>query len=196
MIELPKDQSDPLVVGVGHHRTCYIHPEDPSKCIKVVHNPCEHATEEINRELAYYKRLNKYLRDWRGIPKYYGTVETNLGTGYVYDRTVDFNGQPSQTMQDRYSGKQSPELKHELEKLVKDLEQYILDNRIVTMSIKPYNILCHRLSETEVFPVICDNLGTSAFIPIEVYCPWFCRKKQKRLFKRLESLPLIQQIRN
>ena len=30
MIELPKEHSDPLVIGVGHHRVCYIHPQDPS----------------------------------------------------------------------------------------------------------------------------------------------------------------------
>lgn len=187
MIQLLKDQSDPLVVGVGHHRTCYIHPKDPSKCIKVVHNPCEHATEEIERELAYYKHLSKYLRDWRGIPKYYGEVETNLGKGYVYDRIIDYDGRPSQTMQKRYAGELAPDLKLELEKLVKDLEKYIGDNRIVTMSIKPYNVLCHRLSETEVFPVICDNLGTSSFIPIEIYCPWFCHLKQQRQFQKFEK---------
>ncbi len=31
MIELPEDSSDPSVVGVGHHRMCYIDPEDNSQ---------------------------------------------------------------------------------------------------------------------------------------------------------------------
>ena len=33
MINLPENHSDPLVIGVGAHRACYIHPEDPHKCI-------------------------------------------------------------------------------------------------------------------------------------------------------------------
>ena len=187
MIVLPEDHSDPLVVGVGHHRACYIHPQDHSKCIKVVHNPCEHATQEIQRELAYYRHLDGYLKDWRGLPKYYGEVETNLGKGYVYDRIVDFDGKPSETMQQRYTAQSLPSLSSEMEKLIADLKQYLWDNHIVTMSIKPYNILCHRISENEIFPVVCDNIGSAAFIPIEVYCPWFCHKKHQRLFKKFDK---------
>lgn len=108
MIELPKDSSDPSVVGVGHHRMCYIDPEDNSKCIKIIYNPSKHASEEVRREVSYYKRLQKSLKDWSGIPRYYGEVETNLGTGYVFDRTVDFDGKPSQTMQERYQDLKEP----------------------------------------------------------------------------------------
>ena len=188
MIELPKEHSDPLVIGVGHHRVCYIHPQDPAKCIKVIYNFTDHADVEVKRECAYYRRLQKYLTDWRGIPRFYGEVQTNLGTGYVYDRTVDFDGKPSQTMLQRYQGfKESPELYDEMLHLIEVLERYLTDNHIVTMNIKPMNVLCHRVSSTEVFPVICDNLGTSAFFPIAEYCPWFARKKLKRQFERMRS---------
>ena len=34
MIHLPENHSDELVIGVGAHRACYIHPEDHQKCIK------------------------------------------------------------------------------------------------------------------------------------------------------------------
>ena len=188
MIELPKEHSDPLVIGVGHHRVCYIHPEDPAKCIKVIYNFTDHADVEVKRECAYYRRLQKYLTDWRGIPRFYGEVQTSLGTGYVYDRTVDFDGKPSQTMLQRYQGfKESPELYDEMLHLIEVLERYLTDNHIVTMNIKPMNVLCHRISSTDVFPVICDNLGTSAFFPIAEYCPWFARKKLKRQFERMRS---------
>ncbi|MEA7614608.1 YrbL family protein, partial [Salmonella enterica subsp. enterica serovar Anatum] len=42
-------------------------------------------------------------------------------------------------------------------------KRYLLDNHIVTMSLKPQNILCQRISESEVVPVVCDNLGESTF---------------------------------
>ena len=185
MIELPVDPSDPSVVGIGHHRMCYIDPEDISKCIKVIYNPSKHATQEVRRELAYYKRLQKSLKDWSGIPKYYGGVETNLGTGYVYDRTIDFDGKPSQTMQERYQDLKEPQQREEMLTLVKKLDDYLTKNHIVTMSLKPFNILCHRISETKIEPVICDNIGTASLIPIELVCPWFARNREKKMIKKM-----------
>lgn len=185
MIILPKDQSDPLVVGVGHHRVCYIDPEDNTKCIKVVYNPSKHASQEIRRELSYYRRLQRTLKDWSGIPKYYGEVETSLGKGYVYDRIMDFDGKPSQTMQERYKDLDKSGLKDEMMRLVEQLEDYLLKNHVVTMSLKPFNILCHRVSETEIVPVICDNIGSASFIPIEVVCPWFAKNREKKMIKRM-----------
>lgn len=185
MIELPVDPSDPSVVGIGHHRMCYIDPEDISKCIKVIYNPSKHATQEVRRELAYYKRLQKSLKDWSGIPKYYGEVETNLGTGYVYDRTIDFDGKPSQTMQERYQDLKEPQQREEMLTLVKKLDDYLIKNHIVTMSLKPFNILCHRISETKIEPVICDNIGTASLIPIELVCPWFARNREKKMIKKM-----------
>lgn len=189
MIELPKDSSDPSVVGVGHHRMCYIDPKDNSKCIKIIYNPSKHASEVVRREVSYYKRLQKSLKDWSGIPRYYGEVETNLGTGYVFDRTVDFDGKPSQTMQERYQDLKEPWQRKEMLALVKKLENYLTRNHVVTMLLKPFNILCHRVSETEIEPVICDNIGTASLIPIELVCPWFARQREKRLIRKLcESL--------
>lgn len=185
MIELPKDSSDPSVVGVGHHRICFIDPEDSHKCIKVIYSPSKHASEEVRREVAYYRRLQKSLKDWSGIPKYYGEVETNLGTGYVYDRIIDFDGKPSQTMQERYQDLKEPWQREEMTALVRRLEEYLTNNHIVTMSLKPFNILCHRISETEIEPVICDNIGTASFIPIELVCPWFARNREKRMIKKM-----------
>ena len=188
MLILPNDHSDPLVIGVGHHRACYIHPQDASKCIKVIYNPSDRASQETQREISYYEHLEKYLKDWRGLPKYYGQVQTNLGLGYIYDRIVDFDGQPSQTMEQRYVKNSSSDQRSEMEKLIVDLKNYLRENHIVTMSLKPYNILCHRLSETSVFPVICDNIGTASYIPLEIYCPWLCHQKQKRQFARFDKL--------
>lgn len=173
MIELPKDHSDPLVVGVGRHKVCYIHPEDPRKCIKVIYNPDPHAFQEIKREVAYYRRLEKYLKDWSGLPRFYGEIDTNFGIGYVYDRIIDFDGRPSETMDQRYRDIHTKASFIEEKQLVDNLEKYLLDNHVVTMTLKPYNILCHRISRNKFFPVICDNIGVAAFIPL--VCPWYAR---------------------
>ncbi len=46
----------------------------------------------------------------------------------------------------------------------------------MTMSLKPQNILCHRISESEVIPVVCDNC---------------CLRKQERLWKRFIAQPAL-----
>lgn len=196
MIELPKDLNSSLVVGIGRHRVCYIHPEDEKKCIKVIHSASGNALRENQRELAYYAHLNRYLTDWRGIPRYYGQIETNLGIGYVYDRIVDFDGKPSRTLQDYFPIEELETTYSQLYQLLEDLKSYLQANKIVTMSIKPYNILCHRISPTKIFPVVCDNIGTASFFPLELYSSTFCRLKQKRIFERLEQLDIIRKMRN
>lgn len=193
MFELKKD--DTLIIGKGRHRTYYRHPEDDAKCIKVVHYAGHGGDKELERELAYYKVLDSYLRDWRGIPRFHGSVETDLGTGYVYDRIVDFDGRPSQTIIERYQGRLTSAQKEELRTLVEKLFKYLYVNRIVTMTLKPYNVLCHRLSETEIFPVVCDNLGEASLIPIASRMRWFCRLKQKRLFARFYNQPVVCQLK-
>ena len=69
------------------------------------------------------------------------------------------------------------------------------DNRIVTMALKPHNVLCQRISENEIFPVICDNIGIATRIPVVLYCPWLCHRKQKKLFAKFEHQPLMQALR-
>ena len=197
MIHLPENHSDELVIGVGAHRACYIHPEDHQKCIKVIYSQNDPiASKEIKRELAYYRHLNSHLKDWRGLTRYYGTVETNLGTGYVYDRIVDFDGKISQTIRDRYTPENLQNNWQELKEIVEKLEKYMWDNRIITMALKPHNVLCHRISENEIFPVICDNIGVATHIPVVLYCPWLCHRKQKKLFAKFEHQPLIQALRS
>lgn len=53
-----------------------------------------------------------------------------------------------------------------LRQLLKKLKKYLHDNYIVTMTLKPQNILCHRISESEVVPVVCDNIGEGTLIPL------------------------------
>ena len=196
MINLPSSHSDPLAIGVGAHRVCYIHPDDPKKCIKVIYKPDDEiAKKEIRRELAYYRHLNTYLKDWRGMTRYHGEVETNLGTGYVYDRVMDFDGKISQTITDRYKIENLKDNWQELATLVDTLEKYMWDNRIITMALKPHNVLCQRISENEIFPVICDNIGIATRIPVVLYCPWLCHRKQKKLFAKFEHQPLMQALR-
>lgn len=79
----------------------------------------------------------------------------------------------------------------QLRQLLKHLKRYLQDNRIVTMSLKPQNILCHRISESEIIPVVCDNIGESTWIPLATWSKWYCQRKQKRLWQRFIAQPAL-----
>lgn len=158
--------SEQSPTGTGRHRKCYAHPEDAQRCIKIVYHRGDGGDKEIRRELKYYAHLGRRLKDWSGIPRYHGTVETDCGTGYVYDVIADFDGKPSITLTEFAEQCRYEEDIAQLRQLLKQLKRYLQDNRIVTMSLKPQNILCHRISESEVIPVVCDNIGESTLIPL------------------------------
>lgn len=160
-------------LGTGRHRKCYAHPDDTQRCIKIVYHRGDGGDKEIRRELKYYAHLNRRLKDWSGLPRYHGTVETDCGTGYVYDVITDFDGKPSITLSEFAEQCRYEDDVTQLRQLLKQLKRYLQDNRIVTMSLKPQNILCHRISESEIVPVVCDNIGESTLIPLATWSKWF-----------------------
>ena len=186
------------LLGTGRHRKCYAHPNDAKRCIKIVYNTGSGGDKELVRELKYYQHLSGYLKDWTGLPRYHGTIETNLGTGYVYDMVKDFNGSPSVTLSEFIAQCQQEGNLEKLPRLLEKLKHYLHDNNIVTMTLKPYNILCRRISESETTLVVCDNIGEGTLIPLATWSHWLCHRKQARLWHRFikslaPTLPSIQQ---
>ena len=64
------------------------------------------------------------------------------------------------------------------------------DNTCVVL-IFCHHILCHRISESEVIPVVCDNIGESTLIPLATWSKWCCLRKQERLWKRFIAQPAL-----
>lgn len=182
MIKLEKSR----FVGKGYHRECYRHPEDSNLCIKVV---VHGNSAEIRRENKYYKHLKKRGISWDFIPRYHGKVETNLGTGYVFDLIKDDNGEVSKTLD--YYLSSTLEFKAQVSSLSKalyDLRKYLLNQRIITMTIDPRNIACQKVGSGLFRLYVVDNIGNSDFIPICNYSKWFAKKKILRKWDRLEKL--------
>lgn len=171
-------------LGTGRHRKCYPHPDNAQRCIKIIYNSGHGGDKETRRELNYYAQLSRRLKDWSGIPRYYGTVETDLGTGYVYDVITDFDGKPSVTLTEFAEQCRYPEDVKVLRHLLKTLRRYMETNRIVTMTLKPQNVLCRRISASEVVPVICDNIGEGTLIPLATWSHWFYQRKLNRTWQR------------
>jgi hypothetical protein len=68
------------------------------------------------------------------------------------------------------------------------LKAYLIDQNVMTMTIKPKNIVYQRQNDNEGRAVIIDNIGNSDIVPISSHCRYFGRKKIERKWDRFIAL--------
>ena len=182
------------LIGSGLRRECYFHPEDETKCIKVI-VAGDH--KETVREQSYYRLLEKRHISWQMLARFYGNVETNRGAGAVFELIRDHNGEVSTTLEHYFSANNGTDLNYQdLSRALPLLKQYLLKWKIVTMSLKPQNIVYKKVNESEGVLVVIDNIGNSDFIPICNYVDRMAVRKIRRKWQRLEHSLLKDYTRN
>ncbi len=180
MLKLESSQ----LIGRGLRRECYFHPEDDTRCIKVV-VAGDH--KETVREQSYYRLLEKRGISWDMLARFYGNVETNRGPGAVFELIRDYTGEVSNTLRYYFSNDHELEFDYRLlTRLLPVLKQYLLQWKIVTMSIRSQNIVYRRINPSEAKLVIIDNIGNSDFIPICNYVDRMAIRKINRKWRRFE----------
>jgi len=173
------------LIGRGLRRECYFHPDDESKCIKVV-VVGDH--KETVREQSYYRLLESRNISWNMLARFYGSIETNRGKGAVFELIRDYTGEVSKTLGHYFSVNTGSHLNYQtLTRSLPLLKEYLLQWKIVTMSIKPQNIVYKRISAHEADLVVIDNVGNSDFIPICDYVDSMAVRKIKRKWQRFED---------
>ena len=174
--------NDALLLGRGHHKAAYCYPGNPGLCIKI---PYETPDYDLKRELMYRK-----VRRWRGLPssvltEYHGTVETNLGIGYVFERMMDYDGKPSVSLEEFLSDKN---LGSEKERFVSDLLRQLyrseLAEEIITSDTNPENFYIWQKEPGRYCLRIIDNIGSPAFIPLIYFVPLLARRHVEKYWKR------------
>jgi hypothetical protein len=70
---------------------------------------------------------------------------------------------------------------------MKDLKTTLIADSIVTMTIKPKNIVYQKTSATEGRLLIIDNIGNSDFLPLANHIGLLARLKTKRKWQRFEA---------
>jgi hypothetical protein len=172
------------LIGKGLRRECHFHPEDENRCIKIV-VAGDH--KETLREQSYYNLLSNRNISWSMLAKFYGNVETNRGEGAVFELIRDYQGDVSKTLEYYLSAQDEPDFNYQnLSKLLTLLKQYLMKWKIVTMAIKPQNIVYKKINKTEGTLIIIDNIGNSDFIPICNYVDNFAIRKIRRKWQRFE----------
>jgi hypothetical protein len=173
------------LIGRGLRRECYFHPEDGNKCIKVV-VAGDH--KETVREQSYYRLLEKRNISWQMWARFYGKVETNRGEGAVFELIRDYNKEVSKTLEQYFSANNETDLNYQdLSRTLPLLKQYLLKWKIVTIALKPQNIVYKKINESEGILVVIDNIGNSDFILICNYVNWMAAQKIRRKWQRFED---------
>ena len=177
------------IVGKGLHRECHTHPEDNNLCIKIAVNE---NIKETQREQKYYLFLKKRGICWDMLPKFYGNIETNMGPGAVFDMIRNRDGSISKTLEYYLVSNQEADRCYDgLSNAFYSLKNYLLSEQIITMTIKPKNLLYQEQDNNKGKDkgalYIVDNIGNSDYIPICNYSRWFNNKKTQRKWQRFEN---------
>ena len=175
-----------LTVAQGANRTCYRHPEDFNKCIKI---PKINGLTAQLLECEYLQKQVSKNISWKHMSRYYGEIETNLGKGYVYELIRDYNkaiSLPFSYYFEKISRMDIP-LKNLLRSLG-ELKEYLLENEIIVKSVKPYNILFKRINQKDGIAVIVDNIGHhNNRIHISDHISFLARKDIKNKWEKFEQ---------
>ena len=179
------------LVGKGLHREEYRHPEDSTKCLKIViqDNARDNSgDEETLREQAYYSTLIKRGISWGALPQFYGNIDTNLGSAAIFDLVCDHDGSVANTLEYYLSRQELTQQNLSgLSQAMKNLKTTLIADSIVTMTIKPKNIVYQKTSATEGCLLIIDNIGNSDFLPLADHIGLLARLKTNRKWQRFEA---------
>lgn len=172
------------LIGKGLHRECFVHPQDPTRCIKIV---VAGSGNENLREQAYYAVLARRGVSWEMLPRFHGMVATSLGEGAIFDLVRDYDKRVSLTLE-HYLGSEQLVALHgaALRRAMRNLKGYLLENRIITMTLKTKNILFQLETPDSGKLVVVDNIGNSDFIPLANYSAHLARWKIARKWRRFE----------
>ena len=170
--------TDPI--GRGKERSCFVHPEDPQKAVKISMGGND---EQSRREIKFYQKLKR--RKVSGapyVPGFYGLCETNLGRGIVVDLIRDRDGNISMPL-NWYLNEGYPI--EEFEPYLDELKLSFLQNLIIfNHDMTVGNLLFQKNSETQANLVAIDGLGDVVMVDWFDALPYLARRKIQRRWER------------
>lgn len=148
--------NDSLLLGKGNERLCYLHPDDPTKIIKIAHKH-QNGRNQNKLEEIYARYLEKKGVSFDHITRCYGSVDVDGEKGVVFERVVNSDGSASRTFTDMV--KQHRISLEEAQALLDDLRNYLVDNTILFVDVSLDNIMCREEEDGSYSLIIVDGLG-------------------------------------
>lgn len=180
-----------LFLGKGWHKATYIDPRDATRCVKIVHHEHEIGKDsDLAREMWY--RRSREMRHLKSqlLTEYYGTVETNLGTGYVFERVVDFDGKNSIDFKDFFAEQQEnphrEQAKQLVTKVLSTFKEAFFREKIITSNMQYENFVIQQdAPDYQSFRIrIIDNIGSPVLIPLAFFIDYFAKKHCQRYWRK------------
>jgi hypothetical protein len=169
-------------IGKGAHKKCYVHPSNELLCIKISRR---YAEKIVEKEIKYYRYLQKKGIDSPIISNYHGSVETNYGKGYVFDLVRDFDGSISKSVDFYVNNKKIHPC---LIKAFQNFERNMEKDLLITRKLKERNLLYKKLNEKSGEIVLIDDIGPSELIPVGLYSSFFAKKKIRRKIEEFKTM--------
>jgi hypothetical protein len=180
MIEL----DDSYFIAKGNNRSCFRHPLDPAKCIKVDTLKKMGPTE---KEARYYQTLARIRPDldYSYVPRFYGFVETNLGRGGVFDLIMDEGSLEVSKTFEFYlkDGRVAADDPLWIEAHRRILEGLFRDS-IIIRDLHVRNFCARKMLDGSIRLVAIDGIGHRDFIPLCNYSRWAANRKLRRQIAR------------
>ena len=186
--------NEDLFIGSGGHQATYIHPTDATKCIKIPHNKDD---GDVRKEMRYRKSCANKLENSKLVTKFFGTVDTNLGLGYIFERVMDYNGKTSLDMKKFLpTTKTDSATLKKIQNILLDFKADFLRENIAIVDTDIENFMVQEISPDVYRVRIVDNIGTPVLIPLVYWFEFAAAWKAKRYWNRIvawlaENYPLI-----
>jgi len=153
--------SDKQIISHGKTRKCYVHPDNNKLCIKVM-KPLHKNAKFLRKEIIYYKKIQNRNKKYSltFFASYHGTVETNMGIGYLYSLIKDYDGKISLPLKHYLETKLISEFPNKLSKAaLTDLKQKMVKYRVFGYDVYHDNLLCKLKGKHDIELVLVDGLG-------------------------------------
>jgi thymidylate kinase len=173
----PIDLTEATVLGRGNERTCYADPEHIDRCIKTK-NMGKGERDQNRLEQYYLTSLLRRQVPFDYIPRYYGQTETTNGSGLIFERIVDKEGNPGPSLGNA--------LLHgtidcdKVQQLLHELYDYLRRYAVVFADISLNNILVGTTPTGEEGLYIIDGLGARRYglkLWLQTNLKWVARNK-------------------
>ncbi|MBO4780302.1 MAG: hypothetical protein J5497_06675 [Selenomonadaceae bacterium] len=175
--------NEELFIGSGGHQATYIHPLDATKCIKIPHAQDD---GDVRKEMRYRRICAGKLERSRLVTQFFGTVETNLGLGYVFERVLDYNGKTSLDMK-KFLPTTRPDSAtlQRIWTILFNFKSDFLSENIAIVDTDIENFMVQE-SKPGVYRVrIVDNIGTPVLIPLVYWFDFAAAWKAKRYWNKI-----------
>lgn len=168
-------------LGTGCRRIVYPHPDDSTKCIKIVTAEARskpNRQKGFARERRYLRWYGKEGRDLSGLSRYHGEVSTSSGPGDVFDLVRDAGGSVSPTLEQALRGGLTSLAA--CERPLEALRKYLMGEGIVLSDLHPGN-LAWQQTASGVRLIVIDGVGNNDYVKIaDWWRPWARRKLARR----------------